>query len=422
MNSDRRLVKLGTAPLEIIDGDRGKNYPKNQDFSPKGYCLFLNTSNVTPDGFSLTNCNFISQQKDEALKKGKLQRHDIVLTTRGTVGNVAFYDETVPYEHVRINSGMVVFRPNLAKLVPDYLYYYLKSPLFREQMLAYVSGSAQPQLPIRDIQQLEIFIPELKEQHAITQILKTLDDKIELNRRMNHTLEEMARAIFKSWFVDFDPVVAKAEGRQPYGMNAETAALFPAEFVDTELDAIPIGWRVEKLGDVCEFSYGKSLTAQNRRSGTIAVFGSDGQIGWHDTALAKGPGIIIGRKGNAGKVNWAFGDFFPIDTTFFVIPNFSYIPLIYLFFAIRSLELENFSGDSAVPGLNREMAYLLKLLLPPEPILQSFAKLASSLFRKIDLNQDETRVLSNLRDALLPKLLSGEIRVKQAEKLVEQKI
>src|SRR2546430_5984976 len=98
--------------LEIIDGDRGTNYPTQHEFSPNEYCLFLNTGNVTQSGFNFSNCSFITKEKDALLRKGKLQRQDIVLTTRGTVGNVAYFDQNVPYENIRINSGMVILRPN----------------------------------------------------------------------------------------------------------------------------------------------------------------------------------------------------------------------------------------------------------------------------------------------------------------------
>ncbi|MBW1950494.1 MAG: restriction endonuclease subunit S [Deltaproteobacteria bacterium] len=272
------------APVEIIDGDRGKNYPKMHEFSESGYCLFLNTGNVTKDGFDFSNCKFITQEKDVILRKGKLKRQDVVMTTRGTVGNVAYYDAAVPYEHVRINSGMVIFRSDTSRVNPRYLYFFLRSSTFANRVLALRTGSAQPQLPIRDINRIEVPLPPLKQQQAIACILGALDDKIELNRRMNQTLEAMARAIFKSWFVDFLPVRAKqrartqtgdpvrlpaealaqagakAEGQQPPlsacghaqagGLAPHIANLFPDAFEESDLGEIPRGWDVRPIGDV----------------------------------------------------------------------------------------------------------------------------------------------------------------------------
>ncbi len=236
---------------------------------------------------------------------------------------------------------------------------------------------------------------------------------------MNETLEAMARAIFKSWFVDFDPVRANAEGRGPYGMDADTAALFPDSFQDSELGKIPKGWEALPLGNVCEFAYGKALRQSDRKPGRIPVYGSNGQVGWHDAALVKGPGIVVGRKGNPGIVTWVSSDFFPIDTTFYVIPRPSCMSFHYLLHALAWLELASLGSDSAVPGLNRNMAYMSSLLLPPGAVSAAFDRLVAALTLKRDQNELESRTLAALRDALLPKLLSGEIRIKDAEQLVE---
>ena len=142
------------------------------------------------------------------------------------------------------------------------------------------------------------------EQRAIAHILGTLDDKIELNRRMNETLEELARSLLKSWFVDFDPVRAKAEERDT-GLPREIADLFPDSFEDSELGEVPRGWGVRKLGELLELEYGKALKAEDRCAGNIPVYGSNGQVGWHNEKLVNGPGIVLGRKGNPGVVTWA---------------------------------------------------------------------------------------------------------------------
>jgi type I restriction enzyme M protein len=155
------------APFEIIDGDRGVNYPKKEDFSPSGYCLFLNTKNVRSDGFNFSELEFVSKEKDEALRKGKLQRGDVVLTTRGTIGNTGFYDESVEFDHIRINSGMLIFRPDITKLSGSYLFHFFQSQNFKAQRDAIVSGAAQPQLPIRSLNEAEIPLPPLATQQAI---------------------------------------------------------------------------------------------------------------------------------------------------------------------------------------------------------------------------------------------------------------
>lgn len=198
-----KTVNLSSV-LDIIDGDRGVNYPKNDEFSDKGYCLFLNTGNVPDENFNFSSSMFITKEKDNLLRKGKLSRGDYVLTTRGTLGNFAHYSEKIPYLNIRINSGMVILRPKTNYLLSNYLYQYLRSKEFKYQVLSLSSGSAQPQLPIRDLKLFEILLPPLPEQKAIAGVLSSLDDKIELLREENKTLEEMAQVLFKRWFADFE--------------------------------------------------------------------------------------------------------------------------------------------------------------------------------------------------------------------------
>ena len=258
MSSEWPRATFADAPLEIMDGDRGTNYPSQEDFSPTGHCLFLNTGNVTTHGFSFSNCAFINAEKDSALRKGKLVRNDVVLTTRGTVGNVGFFSDSVPFQHVRINSGMVVLRSDQRQLASYFLYLFVRSALFMEQVKALQSGSAQPQLPIRDMKRIEIPIPPIHEQAGICAVLGALDDRISLLRETNATLEAIAQALFKSWFVDFDPVRAKMEGRAPEGMDEATAALFPDALEESDLGWVPKGWRHSTVGESFILTMGQS--------------------------------------------------------------------------------------------------------------------------------------------------------------------
>ena len=161
------IVTFSDAPFEIIDGDRGLNYPRKADFSSVGHCVFLNTKNVRPDGFNFDSVNFITKEKDESLRKGKLRRGDVVLTTRGTVGNTGYYDGTVPFDHIRINSGMLIFRPDGNRLSGSFLFHCFQSQSFREQRDSIISGSAQPQLPIRSLKHLTIPLPPTDAQKEI---------------------------------------------------------------------------------------------------------------------------------------------------------------------------------------------------------------------------------------------------------------
>ena len=227
---------------------------------------------------------------------------------------------------------------------------------------------------------------------------------------MNETLEAMARAIFKSWFVDFDPVLAKAEGRNT-GLPLEIAELFPDGFEKIDGREVPRGWGVETLGNVIDLAYGEPLKGENRSGGPIPVYGSNGRIGWHDERLIKGPGIIVGRKGNPGIIHWSATDFFPIDTTFYVVPKKRDFSLYYLYHELQHQNLPSLGADSAVPGLNRNMAYLSSIVIPSETILKKFDEIMKALDGTIQNNEQQSRTLAKIRDALLPKLMSGEIKV-----------
>ena len=167
-------VEFEQTSIEIIDGDRGKNYPKNNELTSSGYCLFLSAANVTKSGLQFINNSFITKDKDALLRKGKLFLNDIVLTTRGTVGNVGLYSDDVPYKNMRINSGMVIIRPG-KDFDTMFLYQYLRSCYFRAQITQYQSGSAQPQLPISTLQKMKVIKPNIAAQRRIASILSSLD-------------------------------------------------------------------------------------------------------------------------------------------------------------------------------------------------------------------------------------------------------
>jgi len=308
-----------------------------------------------------------------------------------------------------LNQHIFKVLPDKKRCLPEFFYYLLK--YLKPHFIAIARNKQTTGLghvTKADLERITVRIPSIPLQREIAGILGALDDKIELNRRMNETLEAMARAIFKSWFVDFDPVRAKSEGRDT-GLPSDIATLFPDSFVDSELRKIPKGWKVESLGDILELAYGKGLKEDDRSIGSVPVYGSNGQIGWHSESLVNGPGIVVGRKGNPGFVTWVHTDFFPIDTTFYVVPKSNCPSLYYLYHALGLQDLPSLSADSAVPGLNRNAAYMSNQVVPPKDILKAFDSLVAPLRDKKHDGQKESATLSTIRDSLLPKLMSGEI-------------
>ena len=275
------------------------------------------------------------------------------------------------------STEFIVIRGRPGVTDNDFAYYLTRRPDFRQFAISKMTGaSGRQRVPPEALSLFQVNVPGLSEQRGIASILGALDDKIELNRRRNRTLEKMAQAIFKSWFI---------------GLSA--------------------GRRIVKLGDVCTFDYGRPLKEEDRRGGCVAVMGSNGQVGWHDSAMLNGPGIVVGRKGNPGTVIWVNRDFHPIDTTFYVMRTNDKVSLEYLYFLLKEIDLPKLRADSEVPGLNRNAAYLCDVTLPPQSLIESFSKICRETNSRIARNEDESRMLADMRDTLLPKLMSGELSV-----------
>ena len=182
---------------------------------------------------------FISQEKDEILKKGKLQRGDVILTTRGTVGNVAFYSENIPFDNIRINSGMLILRSK-SELSNKFLYYVLKSDFFKKQIYTFKSGTAQPQLPISSLNHMKFYLPKINIQKKIVTILSNIDKKIKVLEEINKNLEQLIKYIYINWFEEFEPFKDK-------------------DFYDTKLGSIPVGWDVKPLQEFIKFQEGPGI-------------------------------------------------------------------------------------------------------------------------------------------------------------------
>ena len=173
-----------TAKLKVIDGDRGKNYPSQNELFNTGHCIFLSAKNVTNNGFSFKEKTFITYEKDAILSKGKLSRNDLVMTTRGSIGHIAYFDNTIPFENLRINSGMVILRNENDEIENEYLYKYCSSFILQNQILKISFGSAQPQLTVKEIAKLQIPLPPLPEQKAIAKALSLMDTAINKNNQL----------------------------------------------------------------------------------------------------------------------------------------------------------------------------------------------------------------------------------------------
>ena len=329
-------------------------------------------------------------------------------------GKTSRFDPSYPDAHgpAHGSTEFIVLRGRANVSDTHFVHYLAKSPDIRDFAISQMTGtSGRQRVPTDCFDHLLVSVPPIAEQRAIADILGALDDKIELNRRMNETLEAMARALFKSWFVDFEPVRAKMAGRDT-GLPPDITALFPGDTTSTDIGEIPEGWTVRPLGELIQLNYGKSLRRDKRVPGKFPVYGSGGTDSSHVEPLVEHPTVVVGRKGTVGSVYWAPQGCWPIDTTYFVT---SQLPMIFAYRLLQHLPLATMNTDAAVPGLNRSNAYSLRVPLPSVQQVAEFANVANLLQARIDAGETHMCSLAETRNALLPKLVSGEIRVQQAE-------
>jgi type I restriction enzyme S subunit len=308
----------------------------------------------------------------EGLSQHKLKTGDIVYGRRGDIGRRALVTEL---ENGWL-CGTGCIRVNLGEGVidPFYLYYYLGQSLIIDWMKNQAIGATMPNLNASIIERIPVSYPPLPIQRKIADMLSAYDDLIEVNTRRIRNLEQMAQAVYHEWF-------GKVEAK-----------------------SLPEGWKLMKVGDAIELPYGKGLKADTRIEGKVPVFGSGGLVGYHNQSLVKGPGIIVGRKGNVGSLFWSDDDFYPIDTVFYVQTNIS------LYYVFYNLHTQNFiNNDAAVPGLNRNQAYSLPFLLPPKSMLDKFDQFVAPIFQQTRILRNQNANLRRTRDLLLPRLVSGEV-------------
>jgi type I restriction enzyme, S subunit len=321
----------------------------------------------------------ITPQDARRLSRYLLKSGDIVYSRRGDVERRAL----VRAEQDGWLCGTGCLRVRLGVSAdPRFISYYLGHPDVRAWIVQHAIGATMPNLNTDILGELPTTVPPRSTQASVAELLGALDDKIAVNDRISSSIDSLLKARY-------------------------TAA---SRNISLEV----------KLGTLIDLKYGKALREGDRTPGQIPVFGGNGISGWHNAPLSGGPGVVVGRKGaNAGSVSWSQGPFWAIDTSFYVEPREGKIPLEFLLFLLEDAGLRNFVGDSAIPGLNREIALSVAVRLPAEDEIHRFAEATQPLLALTEQISQESRSLAQLRDTLLPKLMSGEIRVRDAEKVVE---
>ena len=442
----REGYRLGDNCLKIGSGATPRG--GKETYLEEGPVALIRSQNIHNDRFSYSGLAYISEHQAAQLRNVVVEEGDVLLNITGdSVARVCQVDSRVL--PARVNQHVAIIRPDPDVIDPHYLRYYLVTPSFQAHMLALAaSGATRNALTKGMIEEFRVPRTPIYEQRAVASILGALDDKIDLNRRMNETLEAMARALFKDWFVDFGPTRAKMEGREPY-LAPELWALFPDRLDD---EGKPAGWTSEPIGEHLRaqkgLSYkGSGLTDANRgiplhnlnsviEGGGYKASGLKYYSGEYQSRHRIKPGDLIVANTEQGfdhlligysaiVPRWAGAKGLFSHHLFKIEPREgSPLSRVWLHYAISSSPagdaIRRFSNGTTVNMLPSDAFLAPSLVVPPHAIVSSFAEAASLFLDRKELNFDESQTLAQTRDLLLPKLMSGEIRVREAKRIVEK--
>ncbi|MBI1918665.1 MAG: restriction endonuclease subunit S [Planctomycetes bacterium] len=383
---------------------------------------------------------FITAEFADRLRSQNVRDGDLVFPHRGNIGTVGIVGKLQP--RYVLSTSLMKLTCNRSLAEPLFLFYFFRSPAGHHKLMEHASTVGTPGIgsPLTSLRSIEVNLPPLHEQQAIACILGVLDDKIELNRRRNRTLEAMARAIFQSWFVDFDPVRAKADGRALAGLSPDLAALFPDSFEESALGPIPKGWRVRPLPEVFEINPTRTLAkgslapyldmanmptqGPSPESWVMRETGSGMKFINGDTLVARiTPCLENGKTAfvdflRDGEVGWGSTEYIVLRPKKGIPPIFAY--LLARTQDFRAFAIQQMTGSSGRQRVPADSLDKYSVATPDNdsPLFTRFGGIVSPVFSQITAAVEQSRTLAALRDALLPKLISGELRVPDAERIV----
>ena len=384
---DRQTYEIKDICLGIYEGPHAT--PK----VAKTGGIYLGIPALTSTGhINYDNIRYISDEDMPIwTKRVTPQEGDIVFTNEATLN---LYAVIPPHFYGCLGRRLGLIRPNKDLVDVNYLFYYFFSPEWRETISKNkVSGATVERILMTKFPHFPISLPSLSTQQKISKILSTIDAKIENNRKINDNLEQQAEALYKSWFVDFEPFKDQ-------------------EFVESEFGLIPEGWQCTTLSELLSIKYGKDH--KKLAEGTIPVYGSGGLMRYVDTKLHEGEAVLIPRKGTLNNVMYVNEAFWTVDTMFYSIPK-QENSCIYAYLFLANKDLASMNAGSAVPSMTTDILNNMLIIAPPAEVLRQFNNICNVYFSRINQNNIENANLSNQRDTLLPKLMSGELKVNEID-------
>lgn len=450
MNFEFERVSVSDV-CELIVDCVNKTAPKVEH---KTQFKMIRTPNIRNGVINLDGCNYVSEETYEKwTRRATVKKDDILLTREAPMGEVGIIDFE---DTVFLGQRIMQYRANKSKLCPKFLLYsFLSSDLKKQFYQHEGSGSVVSHIRVPDCLKFEINLPPLKIQRKISSFLWGVDQKIKNNNKMNQTLEQMAQALFKSWFVDFEPVKAKIAALEAGGTQEEatlaamtaisgkdadalvifeheqpeqyaelkaTAELFPSAMQESELGVIPDGWILEALGAILEPKKGKNITKKTVEEGNIPVVaGGLVPAYYHSKYNVNGPVITISASGaNAGFVNLYHCNIWASDCSYINKNQTQFVYCFYTLLKIKQKEITHMQQGAAQPHVYPKDIMRLNIVIPITTLWQKLEGTLTSIYEQIGANTTQNRCLELLRDTLLPKLLSGEITLPEAEQAASE--
>lgn len=385
----------------------------------------IRTTNIRDGRISLESCRFVDEETYKKwTRRAKLEYGDVVLTREAPIGEVGFVDSP---EGLFLGQRVMQYRANKQVLHPRFLHYVFQSPDLQHQFGSHEgSGSVVSHIRVGDCFKFKIPMPPLEVQQGIAELLGALDDRITLLRETNATLEASAQALFKSWFVDFDPVRAKAEGRQPEGMDATTAALFPDSFEESELGIVPKGWAVRSLDSIADYLNGLALQkfppsedawlpvikiAQLRKGDTEGADRAGRNI--KPEYIIQNGDVLFSWSGSLEVVIWCGGEG-ALNQHLFKVTSAEFPKWFYYLWTRQHLSaFQQIAASKATTmgHIQRKHLTEAKVVVPPGEAIQKLGVQIEPLLDRWLANAEQAQTLTRLRDTLLPRLISGQLRL-----------
>lgn len=435
------LVEDIMAPIRnaIVGGPFGSDLV-SKDYVAAGVPV-IRGQNMGPGRWVGGSFAFVSQEKADRLSANCARFGDIVFTQRGTLGQVALVPRGA-YDRYLISQSQMKLTPDSHQVDAAYLYYFFSSPIQQAYIHSSAIRTGVPHTNLSHLKKTPLLLPSLNDQRAIVELLGSIDDKIDANECANETLAAMAFAFFKSWFVDFDPVRAKSEGRMPAGIDAETSRMFPSAFDDSERGEIPNGWKLRTLGDCVALQRGTTYKSallgldgprllglgSIRRDGGFRADSLKTYGGESPQKLLVRPGdLYVSLKdvtqsgdllGSVARLpKWVELGRLTQDTVKLVFHG-SPMPVEYIYWLLLAPQYREHCRSRAMGttnlSLSREDFLAYTFAAPPSSILGRLLPIIENMSERMEQLEAESRTLAELRDTLLPKLISGEIRIKDA--------